>query len=57
MDNIEYLTQRLTRAKRAQFIEREKGTGEEITMDDKGVGRDLLSLISELSICPLSTSA
>jgi hypothetical protein len=47
MDNIEYLTQRLTRAKRAQFIEREKGTDDTIQADGKIGGRDLLSLISK----------
>ena len=46
MENIEDLTQRLTRAKRAQFVEREEGTDDAITTDDKPtLSRDLLSLI------------
>ena len=46
MENIEDLTRRLTRAKRAEFIEREKGANAGMSVEGKvTAGRDLLSLI------------
>lgn len=46
MDNIEDLTRRLTRAKRAEFIEREKGASGAMAVEGKvAADRDLLSLI------------